>query len=108
MDMAFQEGFGAAGGEDAMNGLAGEGEPEREQHAGHRLAAQVDHDLTEVGFGFGGIGGLPSRPADAPLRSTRSAWFPSRRDAPIRYPSGDQAFPQEDERNWRHVGALSR
>jgi len=35
-----------------VDGLAGEGEPEREQHAGHRFAAQVDGDLAEVDLGF--------------------------------------------------------
>ena len=35
-----------------VDGLAGEGEPEREQHAGHHFAAQVDGDLAEVNLRF--------------------------------------------------------
>lgn len=48
VDVALQERILATGDEDPMDGLAQEREPEREQHAGHLFAAQVDRDLPEI------------------------------------------------------------
>ncbi|MFD5342045.1 hypothetical protein [Streptomyces hawaiiensis] len=46
--MAFEEGFLAAGGEHAVDGLARVRQPEGEQIAGHQLAAQAHGHVTEV------------------------------------------------------------
>jgi hypothetical protein len=53
-----------------VDGLAGEGEPEREQHAGHQLTAQVDGDLAEVDLSF--LCGVREYAASSP-----AAWLSS-------------------------------
>lgn len=52
VDVAFEEGFLAAGGEHAVDGLARIRQTEREQVAGHQLAGQPHRHVTEVHFGL--------------------------------------------------------
>jgi hypothetical protein len=53
MNVPLEECLLAAGGEDPVARFAGERHPEREQHAGDGLTAQVDHDLAEVDLRLG-------------------------------------------------------
>ena len=52
VDVAFEEGFLATGGEHAVDGLARVRQPEGEEVAGHQLAAQAHRHVTEVDLRF--------------------------------------------------------
>jgi hypothetical protein len=80
VDVSFQERLRPSGSKDLVDGLAGEGKPQREQHAGHQFAAQVNGDLAKIDLGFrAGPVGLGKntltgpRPASTRIFGLRSA-----------------------------------
>lgn len=79
--MAFAEGFPAAGGEHAVDGLARVRQPEGEEIAGHQLAGQAHGHVTEVDLRF--LTGQVS------LRDERFQWRLAGLDQDLGLPAGD-------------------